>query len=156
MAPSPSEESMQPTHPKICTSFYACGNAFMCILHRFISNPSFLLLLGSGPTPGSKERLCGAFLPLLPLPIPPKPIKSSFKLHFQLPRGLLVLLLLLEVERQEPGTGGWSQMTAKDRGKNWILQFQSKIGFSILSHWGRCGIAPVFLSPHQIHLSLLG
>lgn len=140
---------MQPTHPKICTSSYACGNASICIYHIFISNPSFLLLQGSGSTPGSKERLCGAFLPLPPLPIPPKCLKSSFKLHFQLPRGLVLLLLLLEVEGLEPRTGEWSQTTAKKTGR--------KTGFSNSnpkldspSHQGRCGVAPVFLCPHHI------
>lgn len=124
-----------PQNMHILLCLWKC--VYVHIYHIFISNPSFLPLLGPGTTPASKERLCGAFLPLPPLPIPPKPRKPSFKLHFQLPRGLLLPLLLLEVQRLEPSTGGWSQMTAKNQAiqkKNLILQFQSKIGFSIPSH----------------------
>lgn len=40
-------------------------------------------------------------------------IKFSFKLYFQLPRCLFLLLLLSKAERLEPSTRDWSRRIAK-------------------------------------------
>lgn len=149
MAPSPWAESVQPTHPKICTSCCACGSASVCIYHKYaavirahITCACVCIEFFFSAAAGT--RICGS-----PLPIPPKFIKSSFKLHSQ-------LLLLPEVGSLEPRTGECSQTTPLHKTGRKIVFSNSNPNLDSPSRRGRGGIAPVVLCPHQIHLLLPG